>query len=573
VIDSEHQFKKLDINLNGTEVCSFAGTTLMTFNTEKEIPDIHITGVDERVYYTFFNLNNEIAINATRNYLFRNRQIVPYPELSRFDNKIITDHLFIGDSAELFKLENDSIFLLYKSRFYNLSHAFGTSVDMQIRNIIYHDPVLYLATSKNIYWCQHPLNITVGKKVQLRLLDIDFTNIHDILVNNDSLYVASDDGLTIIPETLTGKAITHIPVPYLRSISINDQEKDPSGQEWVTRGNTKVEINFGCVNYSSKPVIFAYLLEGLDTSWTLSSSGNVVYRNLLSGDYKFKLKVRKYTSGWSKVTERRITVKSFFWQHPIFYISLLVLLLTGIAGLIIRRKNSQLKRREIDHQLILLEQKALQSMMNPHFIFNSLGSIQNFLLQEKSGEAALYLSQFARLIRQNMNAINAAMINLEEEVDRLKNYLDLERLRMENKFEYRIDVDENVDADEILIPSMIIQPFVENSIWHGISAIDGPGLITIHFSQQDEKSLTIAVVDNGIGIKKAQTYQTKGEKHLNIGMGMTRRRLEILGQKYSVETRVEFSEASPGNLNPGTKVVMILPFSYIDSAFVPDNKK
>jgi LytS/YehU family sensor histidine kinase len=240
----------------------------------------------------------------------------------------------------------------------------------------------------------------------------------------------------------------------------------------------------------------------------------------------------------------------------------LSVLLTGLLILIIiRRKNIQIKRRELDHQLITLEQKALQSMMNPHFIFNSLGSIQNYLLQKKSGEAGIYLSQFARLIRQNLNAINAASINLEEEIDRLKNYLDLEKMRMDNKFEYYIEVDDNVDADEIQIPSMIIQPFVENAIWHGISSIDVQGEITIKFRMQDEKSLAVLIEDNGIGMKRSEAFSPKSDKHFHLGMEMTRKRLEILGKKFSVQTTIEFSETSPGSVNPGTRVKLVVPVS------------
>jgi LytS/YehU family sensor histidine kinase len=217
--------------------------------------------------------------------------------------------------------------------------------------------------------------------------------------------------------------------------------------------------------------------------------------------------------------------------------------------------------------LITLEQKALQSMMNPHFIFNSLGSIQNYLLQKKSGEAGLYLSQFARLIRQNLNAINAASINLEEEIDRLKNYLDLEKLRMENKFDYNIEVDENVEADEVQIPSMIIQPFVENAIWHGIAPLEKKGMIIIKFRLLSERSLRIIIEDNGIGMKQSATYSIKTEKHLNLGMEMTRKRLELLGKKLNVPAGIEFRETFPGSPNPGTEVVLVVPFSYNKAEF------
>jgi LytS/YehU family sensor histidine kinase len=201
-------------------------------------------------------------------------------------------------------------------------------------------------------------------------------------------------------------------------------------------------------------------------------------------------------------------------------------------------------------------------MMNPHFIFNSLGSIQNYLLHNKPDEAGIYLSQFARLIRQNLNSIKTPMISLEEEVDRLRNYLDLEKLRMGDKFSYSIEIDEDLEAADILIPSMMIQPFVENSIWHGIANMEGKGEIGITFKIQSENSLQITVEDTGIGINNSEKYGFKSDRHLKLGMDITKKRLNLLGQKYGIETGIKYSEQSPDLPNPGTKIEMIVPIQW-----------
>ena len=240
-------------------------------------------------------------------------------------------------------------------------------------------------------------------------------------------------------------------------------------------------------------------------------------------------------------------------------IGVTILVFLTILLIIIWRKNLLLKRRESHHQMVTLEQKALQSMMNPHFIFNALGSIQSYLLQNKPGEAGLYLSQFARLIRQNLSAINTAMINLEEETDRLKNYLDLERLRMEDKFEYTIEYEDGVEEEELMIPSMIIQPFMENAVWHGMSTLEDKGMIRISFAMHNPKTLKITIEDNGIGIKQSKNFASKSENQLHMGIEMTCKRLEIIGKKMNVETSVEFSEAFPESPNPGTHVVIVAP--------------
>jgi hypothetical protein len=557
--------KKIVINKGKDQVIMFGGSTSGLYNSDKYFQNFKEIDIGENMYNVFYNFNDDLVINAKKNYLCQNGKLFPYDELSRFDNKIIYDHLILNDSMELLNVEGDSIYLHDRRNLYNLSAAFAAPIDLQVRNFIYDGSTLYLSTSRNVYQCDNPLDVIRKRKVHLHLLDINFRNIHDILVNNDSLYIASDDGLTIIPEPRIGKITTHIPIPYFQSILINDKETDYTGQGVVSGNNNKITINYSCINYSSTPILYSYKLIALDSAWTTGTSRNVVYQSLKRGNYVFQLRVRKPSAEWSVPVECRLIVKAAFWQRPLFYLSLFLLFTGLLIFFIIRRKNIQMKRREIDHQLITLEQKALQSMMNPHFIFNSLGSIQNYLLQKKSGEAALYLSQFARLIRQNLNAINSANINLEEEVDRLKNYLDLEKLRMEDKFEYIIEVDENLEADEILIPSMIIQPFVENAIWHGISTLQEKGLITIRFRKMDHRSLKISIKDNGIGMKKSMAFSQKSEKHFHLGMDMTRRRLELLGQKHSIDTSIESCEASPGLPNPGTRVVLVVPIFYSEA--------
>ena len=556
---TQNSYSKITINKREDKINASGGTVVHLIKLNKQFQFVKEINFGERIYNTFYNLNDDLIINAKKNYLYRDDKLLPNDEISRFDNKIIVDHLIMNDNTELYNIEGDSIYLFNNHKFYNLTAAFGSSIDLQIRKIIYHDSTLYLSTFRNIYKCDNPLQIIQNKQVQLQLVDINYRNIHDLLVTNDSLYIASDDGLTIIPEAVIGRITTNIPLPYIQSILVNDEEAELSRHNVISTGNYRIKIIFSSINYSSTPVIYSYKLEGADLNWSQGIERIVAYQNLPPGNYIFKLRTSKLNTEWSNPVEFKITIKAHFWQHPLFLSGILILFLSFIFLAIIRRKNIQIKRRELDNLLITLEQKALQSMMNPHFIFNSLGSIQTYLLQNKSGEAGLYLSQFARLIRQNLNAINASSINLEEEIDRLKNYLDLEKLRMEEKFDYEIKVAENLETDEVLIPSMIIQPFVENAIWHGIAFLKQKGKIIITFSMQDDKCLSVVVEDNGIGMKRSETFSANKEKRPHLGMELARKRLDILGRKFSIKTSLKYSELFPGDLNPGTRVELIMP--------------
>ena len=260
--------------------------------------------------------------------------------------------------------------------------------------------------------------------------------------------------------------------------------------------------------------------------------------------------------------ELAFTIKPTLVEYPAFW-AFIVLIASGIIFLIISMLRIQkMKRVEVDHQLIVMEQKALQSMMNPHFIFNSLGSIQNYLLTNKGSEAVIYLSQFARLIRQNLNAVNTPMIKLEEEVDRLRNYIDLEKKRLENKFDFSIEIDTQLEEEGVFIPSMIIQPIAENSIWHGMASLENKGTIKISFQAYKPKSLKIIIEDNGIGMKKSLEYSAKSSQNQHLGMQIIKKRLDLLSKKYNTETSIIYSECSPDHHHPGTRVELIMPFIY-----------
>lgn len=516
--------------------------------------------VGSRINYLYYDLHDNLIINAKKNYILENDTFLQYEPLTSMNNRIITQHLNLNDSTELFNIGNEHIYLFRNNKFFDLSSPVGPSSDLKIRHISYDEPILYLANLRNIYTCDNPLEVLENKPANIRLLDISFRNIHKILAFQDSLYIASDDGLTIIPEASIKDIITHNPTPYIQSILVNDKETDFSGKSLTLKGRCNLKFTFSSIDYSSTPVIYSYKLEGTDPNWS-SGTGNIVaYQNLPFGEYVFKLRISKPNAAWSKPLNINITIRPWFWQHPVFIIFVITLIVGSISLVIFRIARNKIKQRETDHQLILLEQKALQSMMNPHFIFNTLGSIQNYLLQNKSEEAGLYLSQFARLIRLNISSINSNMIDLEEEVKRLRIYLDLEQFRMENKFAYEIEFEEAVEEDDVYIPSMIIQPFVENSIWHGISALEGKGMIRISFAMHSPNALKVIVEDDGIGIVKSEQNIAKRSSHLHLSMEMIRKRLAIIGKKMGVETRMEISEASPGNPIPGTRVVLIIPF-------------
>ncbi len=181
-----------------------------------------------------------------------------------------------------------------------------------------------------------------------------------------------------------------------------------------------------------------------------------------------------------------------------------------------------------------LQLKALRAQMNPHFVFNALNSVQQFITSDDPTAAAKYLAQFALLMRQSLEYSDLEIISLEKELEFLRNYLDINvNLRFENKLEFKINVDEEIEEDIYGVPTMIIQPYVENSIEHGIRSKPN-GLIKIEFKLKDEDTLLCVVEDNGVGREKARQLQEKNKdikSHRSLGTKITQERLEILQNK------------------------------------------
>lgn len=197
--------------------------------------------------------------------------------------------------------------------------------------------------------------------------------------------------------------------------------------------------------------------------------------------------------------------------------------------------------------------------MNPHFIFNSMNSISSYLLQKDIETANDYLGRFARLMRKILLVAEQPYLTLYEEIALLEQYMQAEAMRFEDKFQYTFDVSEGIDTDDILIPTMILQPFVENAIWHGIANKGKKGKITITFQQQEDR-LICAITDNGIGRKMAS--QNRAADHESKAISITQRRLELLANKPSVtfQPSLEIIDLKDNQNQPiGTKVLLQLP--------------
>jgi len=220
----------------------------------------------------------------------------------------------------------------------------------------------------------------------------------------------------------------------------------------------------------------------------------------------------------------------------------------------------QRKRWKAEQKSVNLEQKLLRSQMNPHFIFNSLASIQNFVINQKATEASIYLSRFSQLVRNILDSSVDENVPLQKEIETIQNYLELQKVRYAGQFEYTLTVDEKIDEETMMIPPMLAQPFIENSIEHGIKYKETPGHIAIRFMLEDDM-IRFEVEDDGVGREKAKEIELKQKRmHRSMSTSITQERLIKLNKKLKHKIRMEITDLKDNfGIACGTRVSFGIP--------------
>lgn len=566
VVKRKDEFgKEIIINNAENKLACRSSFQINKYDLFPEIKKLFSLDMGTRVNSAYFNIDDDLVVNADKNYVINNDSIFEYELLESFNGKIITSHIILNDSVEVISVEGRKLYLiLNQQKIFDLTSYAQIELKNKMKDFAYDGVRLFFSTFYDIHYIENPCEIIRDGRVHLSSLNINFKEIYDIECSGDNLYVASSEGITIVPQKQYLNEPNLNLTSYIQFVQVDGEKVDFTSGIINISGDSKIEIKFSSINYSSFIPEYLYMLEGYEYNWFKSDGNTVSYQNLESGKYIFYLKSKINGDYFSLPKELIINVEPTLFQRLYFWAFMTIIASLFVSILFYFRKNKLSKRNSDEISLLNLESKALRSMMNPHFIFNSLGSIQNYILHNKPNEAGLYLSQFARLIRQNMNSLNSNFISVEDEVDKLRNYLDLERLRLNNSFDYNIDIDPRIEPDEIFIPTMMIQLFVENAIWHGISQIETRGEINVRFSMVGKKQVSVFIEDNGIGITKSME-SVKIDSHLNLGIDLTKKRLKLLGKRYNVRTKLIISELYPGQSNPGTKIDLIFPTTFSNS--------
>ncbi|HEX2683268.1 MAG TPA: two-component regulator propeller domain-containing protein, partial [Ferruginibacter sp.] len=359
------------------------------------------------------------------------------------------------------------------------------------------------------------------------------------------------------------------PVPLITSIQVNDNPWHGDGSPVHTKkisldhSQNFITINFAVTNFSNQNNNqFAYRLKGLTDNWTNCGNRNFVsYTSLPPGNYVFELRSANSDGKWCNgTTMLEISIHPPWWQTWWFVITA-ILLLAGLITWFVRRRIQVIRREATLKQKITeTEMMALRAQMNPHFIFNSLNSIREMILHNANKEASHFLSKFAQLIRMTLDQSGQHFISLRNTIEYLHRYVEMEQVRNAD-FTCRILADDDLDVDETVLPPMLIQPFIENAIWHGTTGSKKNININIDFKKEGDQLVCI-VDDNGIGIDQSLKMKrdiTRG--HQAVGISNIQTRINLLNEKYNLQSSITVADKSllPGYSETGTVVTLRLP--------------
>jgi len=400
---------------------------------------------------------------------------------------------------------------------------------------------------------------------------IDFLEINDMELVNGVLYLATIKGLVEFPTMIK----SYNPVsPKIQLISARVGKtliSSPKKIE-ISYNEGGISIQFIATAFRSRGDFkYQYRILNHDANWKKQNSASpyIAIASLPPGNYVFEVRaVNEDGIGSKDTAQLNIVVHPPYYEKWWFYLLIaLVGALIVTIGFSLRIKYLK-KKSAANNQLIISQLTALKAQMNPHFMYNTLSSIQDFIWKNDTKNSNYYLSRFSLLMRKILDASDSNKISLSEEIEILSLYLELEQLRFGDSFTYTLTMDNNVDSDHIYIPAMIIQPFVENAIKHGLLHKNGSKKLKIHFSLQkstqskmEVEALHCRVEDNGVGRKKAGEIKTRQEaQHRSFATKATQKRIELLNLYDDSEYKFTITDLYHNEKAVGTLVELVLPF-------------
>lgn len=391
--------------------------------------------------------------------------------------------------------------------------------------------------------------------------EIDVLKFNDLKVSENKIYITGSEKVIEIPKSIKGNSNSTSNV-FIETINIKGREVPVKEKYILDYKDNSIAINFNTPGFlSSSKKNYLYRLDNLEKNWQKTKVGYVKYSSLPYGNYTFKVKSVNENGQTSTIKSFDIEIEKPFWKTIWF---MFLIFLTGLSYAFyafIKYKNKKdevIERETLARKLTSLKLESLRSQMKPHFIFNTLNSIQEYILINDTTAASNYLLKFSELIRLYLNHSKVEEISIKEEIRALSTYLSLEKFRFEN-FKFYINLDKKVNTDTTFLPSMLLQPYVENAIKHGLFHKDGYKKLSIDFTIKNNV-LICTVEDNGIGREMSTNInKSKKEYHKPHSSTANEKRLILLNKNRQEKIKLEIIDKHEDTTASGTKVILTIP--------------
>ena len=337
-------------------------------------------------------------------------------------------------------------------------------------------------------------------------------------------------------------------------------------QVTLPKGTKHMALSFACIDFrNAEKIQYRYRMTGISNNWIISDSRHryIRFTGLKPGNYTFELQATDINGNWTNKKSLRIQIPAYFYQTNWFQLLMIsVIIITVVVLFLTWRRQTLLNEQRKTVQLRL---DSLRNQLNPHFLFNSLNSINYFISNHDQISANSFITGFSRLMRAILTNSSAEYISMEKEMEALEDYCKLEHLRFGDKFDYRIIVDEKIIPAETEITPTMAQPFIENAIWHGVRGLEGrKGLVEIAYQPGSEDHIICTIKDDGIGRKSsAERKSEEQRKRRSRGIAIIRERLEMINTIRKLSLSITVEDLYPEKEEAGTEVIIEIPIKRI----------
>lgn len=479
----------------------------------------------------------------------------------KYKNKTFYCQKLYAFNNEIYVLSNENeILKIDQNNIVSIENNIKRDISEEIKNIKLLKNDLFIFAKNTIY----QYNLINKKTIRTHYISPDIS-VTDIAILNNKTILATSNGLILKQNTnINGETL---PKFYLNTVLVNNQHKKNTNFEYF---ENNLSFDFSVLAYlpnSKFPI--SYKINGANWVTLEDNQRSLKLSSLATGEYFIQFKIENLEKTNKNIIKYNFKIQKPFWEKTNFILLCIVLL--GVLFYLlyqskikkIEQKNQiELNRITLENNLNQSKLTAIKSQMNPHFFYNALNTIQSYILSNDKKEAITYLNKFSSLTRIILELTERNYLSINEEIKTITLYLDLEKARFLNDFNYSIIVNKEIDTDLYKIPTMLLQPFIENAIKHGLLHLKGNKILTVVF-QKNKNALEISIDDNGIGRKRSEELNASNRKdHISFATHAIDKRLEILNKNKTNKITIQYIDKLEFEESIGTTVLINIPTTW-----------